>query len=188
VAAKSPVSCGIWVMGGAWRESFQAAPCGNEARERQAFVTFRVFGASPGYRRLTPGRFQVSLKSKGDSDMKTPGVGLSEIEFDVPEPLRPSTMRRFGVMPPLDAAIDALPPVTRPLWRRIAVGLLLTYRRLRPASIGNRCVFEPSCSRFSELAFRSRSFPDATRLTLSRLHRCRPGRGGTDLEGVEIPE
>ncbi|MBY9065430.1 membrane protein insertion efficiency factor YidD [Hyphomonas sp. WL0036] len=112
----------------------------------------------------------------------------ADIELDVPETLRPSAMRRLGLTPELDQRIDALRPPATPWWRQLAVSLLRTYRRIRPGKIGNRCVFEPSCSRYSELAFRTRSFPTAIRLTLSRLHRCSPRQGGIDLKDLEIPE
>lgn len=113
---------------------------------------------------------------------------FAEIDLDVPEELRPSALRRMGMTPDLDRQIDQLPPPKGSFWRKAAVLTLRTYRRMRPAVIGNRCVFEPSCSRYSELAFRTRSLPDAFRLTAGRLHRCRPGKGGLDLNELEVPQ
>lgn len=112
----------------------------------------------------------------------------AEIHLDLPEELRPSTLRRLGLPLPLDQKIDALSPPGDGMLRRGAVRLLRVYRRVRPAAIGNRCVFEPSCSRYSELAFRTHPFLHAARLTLDRLHRCRPGHGGLDMKELEAPE
>jgi putative component of membrane protein insertase Oxa1/YidC/SpoIIIJ protein YidD len=121
-------------------------------------------------------------------DLKYMNITPDLLELDVPEELRPSTLRKLGIRPDLDSVIDALPPVQRPGPRRVAVFLLRLYRKLRPDSVGNRCVFEPSCSRYSELAFRTKPVPAAIRLTFRRLHRCKPGHGGTDMSELELPE
>ena len=120
-------------------------------------------------------------------DLKSAGLSLEALELDIPEALRPSTLRKLGIRPELDAAIDALPPVTDAGLRHFAVSLLQLYRRLRPEAVGNRCVYEPSCSRYSELAFRTKPPATAFRLTVRRLCRCKPGHGGTDLSELELP-
>lgn len=120
--------------------------------------------------------------------MRRIGSNISDIELDVPEELRPSALRRMGFTPELDARIDQMAPPRGSFLTGLAVACLRAYRKLRPQSIGNRCVFEPSCSRYSELAFRTRSAPEAFRLTVHRLGQCRPGNGGLNLTGVEIPE
>lgn len=112
----------------------------------------------------------------------------AEVDLDVPEELRPSTLRRLGLALPLDQKIDNLPPHDGGVLSRLAIHLLQAYRRLRPATIGNRCVFEPSCSRYSELALRTHTLPQAARLTWSRLHRCKPGHGGLDMRELEEPD
>ena len=121
------------------------------------------------------------------ADLKFAGLTVEHLDLDVPEDLRPSTLRAMGLQPELDAAIDALPPPEGPGLRRAAVFLLRVYRRLRPAAVGNRCVYEPSCSRYSELAFRTKPAGTAFRLTLRRLHRCKPGCGGKDMSELELP-
>ena len=113
---------------------------------------------------------------------------ITHLDLDVPEELRPSTLRRLGLRPELDERIDALPALKGWGLRQAAIGLLRLYRRIRPEAIGNRCGFEPSCSRYSELAFRTKPPVTAFRLTLSRLHRCKPGHGGTDMKDLELPE
>ena len=112
----------------------------------------------------------------------------ADTALNVPEHLRPSTMRALGMTPDMDIAVDAIKTVPTGLLKRFIVAGLIQYRRLRPQSIGNRCVFEPSCSRYSELAFRQNTLLKAFRLTLDRLRRCRPGNGGLDTEKLEQPK
>lgn len=120
--------------------------------------------------------------------LKSSELKIAHLDLDVPEELRPSTLRRLGLRPELDERIDALPALKGWGLRQAAIGLLRLYRRIRPEAIGNRCEFEPSCSRYSELAFRTKPPVTAFRLTLSRLHRCKPGHGGTDMKDLELPE
>lgn len=111
-------------------------------------------------------------------------TGTDELVLNVPEPLRPVTMRTLGLTPDFDRRVDALDLPGRSWLARLAIKLLRTYRRFRPRALGNRCVFEPSCSRYSELAFRKYGVLHALGLTLGRLRRCRPGTGGIDLKGL----
>jgi len=121
------------------------------------------------------------------TDLKSAGLTIDLLDLDVPDEVRPSALRAMGVRPELDAAIDAMPAVKGASLRSAAVALLRLYRRIRPEIIGNRCVYEPSCSRYSELAFRTKPAGAALRLTLRRLHRCKPGHGGTDMSELELP-
>ena len=120
-------------------------------------------------------------------DLKSGDLTAEHLDLDVPEALRPSTLRHLGLRPDMDIAIDALPSPAGIGLRSLAIRMLRLYRRLRPQAIGNRCVFEPSCSRYSELAFRTKPPTTAIRLTLSRLRRCKPGHGGTDMSELELP-
>ena len=81
----------------------------------------------------------------------------------------------------LDLKIQDLAISSNPLWLNIAIRLIRTYQRRIAPSLGNRCVFDPSCSHYSELAFRSKGFLKGAYFTLKRLHRCRPKNGGVDL-------
>ncbi|WP_078118582.1 membrane protein insertion efficiency factor YidD [Thiosocius teredinicola] len=80
-----------------------------------------------------------------------------------------------------DEKIAALPVPSRPFWLRLTVISLRWYGRRISPKLGSRCVFEPSCSHYSELAFRKRGFFKGVWLTAKRLRRCRPGSGGIDL-------
>lgn len=95
--------------------------------------------------------------------------------------LRPFVLRALAGRTALDAEIDAMPLPRGGIWLRRLVGLLRTYRRLRPESLGRRCVCDPSCSRYAELALRRHGLRRGLLRTLERLGRCRPGHGGVDL-------
>lgn len=104
-----------------------------------------------------------------------------DIELRVDTPLAPIVLRVFTGTTPMDAEVDALPIPSRSFWLRICVWLLRCYRSKIAPRIGQRCVFEPSCSRYSELAFRRNGFLNGLLATLGRLYRCRPGFGGIDI-------
>lgn len=104
-----------------------------------------------------------------------------EIELHLDSALIPSTLRAFMGTTPRDSEIDELPVPARPLWLRTCILLLRWYRSRIAPNLGQRCVFEPSCSRYAELAFRQHGFARGLKGTLDRLHRCRPGAGGLDI-------
>ena len=82
---------------------------------------------------------------------------------------------RFGVgHPDVDAFRDQF-------WLRAMILVLRWYRVRIGSQLGQRCVFEPSCSRYAELAFRERGLVFGSVLVVRRLSRCRPGQGGVDL-------
>lgn len=106
---------------------------------------------------------------------------MPAFELAVAEELRPRVSRTLGIPLEWDVAIDAL---SKPSLRRpagiLAAGCRL-YRRIRPTRIGNRCAFEPSCSRFAELSFRLFGARVGVKLTATRLYRCKACNGGLDL-------
>lgn len=104
-----------------------------------------------------------------------------DIELRVDEGLAPSVIRAFAGRTPLDADVDSMDRPSGPLWLKVCIGVLRQYRRVRPTSIGVRCVCDPSCSRYAELAFRKLGFFRGLISTVKRLRRCKPGRGGMDL-------
>ncbi|MBI2566426.1 MAG: membrane protein insertion efficiency factor YidD [Candidatus Schekmanbacteria bacterium] len=103
------------------------------------------------------------------------------IECRVDETLAPTVLRPFAGTTPLDSEVDALPLPERPRWLRIAIRLLRGYRSHIGHRLGHRCVFEPSCSRFAELALRRKGAMRGLWFALRRLSRRRPGAGGIDL-------
>ena len=105
----------------------------------------------------------------------------AEIELRMDSSLAPSALRAFAGVTPMDAEVDALPIPARPLWLRTCVRLLRWYRHVRPLYVSHRCVFDPSCSRYSELAFRRRGLLRGGLAALRRLQRCKPGSGGVDV-------
>jgi putative component of membrane protein insertase Oxa1/YidC/SpoIIIJ protein YidD len=105
----------------------------------------------------------------------------AQIRLDVDDSMTASVLRAFAGATPLDVEIDCQPLPSRPVWLRCSLIALRWYRRVRPAAIGQRCVFDPSCSRYAELALRKRGALKGSAAIIGRLHRCKPGNGGTDL-------
>lgn len=108
-------------------------------------------------------------------------IGSRGFELNVEEHLRPSLERKLTGTTKTDTEIHSLPIPMEPITTKLAVIALRLYRKYRPPSIGNRCVFEPSCSHYSELAIRENGLLIGVKLTANRLLRCRPGAGGFDL-------
>ena len=108
-------------------------------------------------------------------------IGGAEIELRMDSSLAPSALRAFLGTTLMDAEVDALAVPKRPLRLWACVSLLRWYRRTRPQSIGRRCVFEPSCSRYAELSFRKHGLVRGSLLTIGRLRRCKPNSGGVDV-------
>ena len=109
---------------------------------------------------------------------------INELEganITISEEIRPRAFRELGIPLEWDVAIDTLPRPKLNSLSNICAKICIVYRHLRPNKIGNRCAFEPSCSRYSEVCFRCFGFRKGLRLTLSRLHRCGPKCGGVDL-------
>lgn len=106
-------------------------------------------------------------------------------EFSVDEAVRPSVERRLTGTTSGDSLIDSLPLPRRPYRTRVAVSMLRLYRRMAPRALRNRCVFEPSCSHYSELAFRQKGIWRGFVLTIMRLRRCRAGCGGIDYSFIQ---
>jgi putative component of membrane protein insertase Oxa1/YidC/SpoIIIJ protein YidD len=102
------------------------------------------------------------------------------VELRVNEQLAPSVMRAFAGCTVRDAEVDALPVPRRPIWLNMCVGCLRWYRKTSRSLIGHRCVFDPSCSRYSELALRKYGLAKGVIFTVRRLSRCRSNAGGVD--------
>lgn len=112
------------------------------------------------------------------------GLSLDSFEFDVDEKLRPSVERSLTGTTALDSKIAALPLPEKGMTARLAIHFLRIYRAFAPKKLRNRCVFEPSCSHYSEMAVREHGVIKGCSLTLSRLSRCKSGNGGIDLKGL----
>lgn len=108
-------------------------------------------------------------------------VGSDIYELNIDERLRPGVERRLTGTTRTDQEIHSLPIPTHPFWLKHCVYILRWYRERISPKLGSRCVFEPSCSHYAELAFREKGFSVGLKLTLRRLFRCRPGTGGIDL-------
>jgi len=102
-------------------------------------------------------------------------------ECHVEHSLQPSIERMLRGTTDSDIAIQALGIPDKPVWLCLFVKMLRWYRQRISPKLGNRCVFEPSCSHYAELAFRNKGFVQGIILTCKRLYRCRPGNGGVDF-------
>lgn len=79
-----------------------------------------------------------------------------------------------------DVEIEQLVIPNKPFWLKVVVKLIRFYQMRISEKLGNRCVFDPSCSHYSEVAYRKKGLIKGTNLTLKRLYRCRPKNGGID--------
>lgn len=114
-------------------------------------------------------------------DVKRIHVGKDIYECHVDDTLMPALERVLGGTTEMDARIQALSVPDNPLWLGWCTRAIRWYRRRISPKLGNRCVFEPSCSHYAELAFREKGLVNGMVLTVKRLYRCRPGSGGIDL-------
>ena|SRR6185369_11697606 len=111
-----------------------------------------------------------------------PDIGTDFIiSAATPASLVPSVTRCLVGRTMLDVQVDELQHRPAALPSQLAVTALRWYRKVRPPSLGQRCVWDPSCSRYAELAIRQRGVLRGFIATVRRLWRCRPNEGGTDL-------
>ncbi len=106
---------------------------------------------------------------------------IDQLEINVAEKLRPSLERKLTGSTATDIAIASQKIPEKPRSIRLVVKLIRLYRKYRPSSIGNRCVYEPSCSHYSEVVFKKYGIFKGFLETVKRIFRCRPGHGGLDL-------
>jgi uncharacterized protein len=146
---------------------------------RRRLEMFRGSGSEVG-RKVTP----EALRRAQRFTMNTARIVESQdtaIECYVDETLVASVLRAFTGTTPHDLEIDSQPIPLRPLWLATVIQVLRWYRTRITPTLGQRCVFEPSCSRYAELAFRERGLFRGVWLIIRRLFGCRPGAGGVDL-------
>ena len=79
-----------------------------------------------------------------------------------------------------DINIEKLSLSNKPFWLKVFVKMIRFYQKYISKKLGNRCVFDPSCSHYSEVAYRKKGFLKWTVLTIKRLYRCRPQNWGID--------
>jgi len=107
-------------------------------------------------------------------------VGRESFEFNVDPKDSIFVQRLFFGRTDRDNVIEKLEVPTRPGWLIIVVNAIRFYQRNISKKLGNRCVFDPSCSHYSEIAYREKGFIKGTVLTIKRLCRCRAQNGGID--------
>ena len=115
------------------------------------------------------------------NNYRTIQVNGCSYELVVDETQRPFVERLLAGATRADREVDELGVPENPHWLRLIVLALRWYRRVVSLKLGHRCVFDPSCSRYAELAFRHCGVLRGAALTLRRLYLCRPGKGGNDF-------
>ncbi|MEX1014190.1 MAG: membrane protein insertion efficiency factor YidD [Candidatus Paceibacterota bacterium] len=104
----------------------------------------------------------------------------NEFEFNVNPEDEIIIRRQFFGKTNRDIEIEQLEIPSKPIWLKIFVTMIRFYQKRISGKLGNRCVFDPSCSHYSEMAYREKGFINGTKLTVNRLYRCRPENGGKD--------
>lgn len=112
--------------------------------------------------------------------IRTVNIEGAEYSLNLDDALQASVLRALTGTTPLDDEVDKLTIPDRPLWLRACIKLLRWYRARLSPRLGQRCVYEPSCSRYAELSLRKHGFFKGLYLSAKRIHRCRPGAGGID--------
>ena len=105
----------------------------------------------------------------------------SQSKIEISDEIKPRAFRKLGLPLEWDRFVDELAmPSSWSINSLMILGLRI-YRTLRPDFIGNRCGFEPSCSRYSEICFRAYGSWRGLMMTIDRLSRCDGKTGGLDL-------
>ena len=112
-------------------------------------------------------------------------IYMDIFEFNVDEKLRPSVERKMTGTTKIDESVGLLPNDSLNVSINFCVSFLRLYRKVAPKSIRCRCVFDPSCSHYSELAIREHGVFKGVKLTFKRLCRCKPGSGGVDFSHLK---
>jgi len=86
--------------------------------------------------------------------------------------------RELGGTTSRDKKIEEQQIPQKPIWLYVFVNLIRFYQLNISKKLGNRCVYDPSCSHYAEAAFRKKGLLTGMKLTIKRLKSCRPNNGG----------
>jgi putative membrane protein insertion efficiency factor len=111
-------------------------------------------------------------------DAKKIEINGNSFELDVDPKDAVIIERHFSRYTVRDMQIRKLPVPEKPLWLNLIVRLIRFYQKYISHRLGNRCVFDPSCSHYAESAFRQNGFFKGIKQTIKRLNKCRPQNGG----------
>jgi putative membrane protein insertion efficiency factor len=103
------------------------------------------------------------------------------IKFRTEPHLAPNILRAMFGSTPIDDEVDKLDVPRHPFLLNLTIRALRAYRKYLSRKLGSRCVFEPSCSRYAELALCRFGLFRGSIISFRRHVRCRPGMGGIDL-------
>lgn len=128
-----------------------------------------------GLRRYAPG-----VAALGDGMSRRVDVNGATFEIHAPAATQVAVIRALTGSTQTDDMIDALPAPAGPSPAACAVRALRWYRARISSKTPGRCAYEPTCSRYAELAIRIHGVRKGLILGLRRVVRCR-GQGGLDL-------
>ncbi|WP_082026529.1 membrane protein insertion efficiency factor YidD [Flammeovirga sp. OC4] len=106
---------------------------------------------------------------------------MNKIIINAPDEDQPIVYRAIFKHTPEDIEIHSQTIPKKPFWLFCVVKSIRFYQKYLSERLGNRCVYNPSCSRYSEMAFRKKGFYKGLILTIDRLKRCQPQNGGNDF-------
>ena len=115
------------------------------------------------------------------SKISIPNISKTDtIEFNVSELDSIIVKRQLLWKTQKDIDIEKLPLPSKPFIIKFIIKMIRFYQKNISKKLGNRCVFDPSCSHYSEIAYRRKGILRGTLLTIKRLYRCRPKNGWVD--------
>lgn len=103
-----------------------------------------------------------------------------KFEFDVAASDAVIIQRQFLGKTKRDIEIEQVPVARKPAWLAFVIKAIRFYQRKYSTRLGNRCVFDPSCSHYAEMAFRKKGLMLGCLYTIRRLFRCHAKNGGVD--------
>ena len=86
-----------------------------------------------------------------------------------------------GVLIPILISIALLIAITLIFAKHILITMVLIYQVFAPASLRERCRYEPSCSQYMIMSLQKYGFWRGFPKGLKRLKSCRPPNGGFDM-------
>ncbi|MEJ0101605.1 MAG: membrane protein insertion efficiency factor YidD [Bacteroidota bacterium] len=112
---------------------------------------------------------------------KRPNISEQDsFEFNVDPKDSIIVQRQFLGKTQRDIEIEKLPIPSKPIILYFIIKMIRFYQHRISKKLGNRCVFDPSCSHYSEIAFRKKGILKGSFFTIKRLYHCRPKNGGID--------
>ena len=121
------------------------------------------------------------VDAPGDGQSRVVDVDGASFEIRAPAATQIAVIRALTGSTQTDDMIDAMAIPAGWSPAVCAVRALRWYRARVSSKTAARCPYEPTCSRYMELAIRTRGLRGGLTLGFRRVRRCRGGEGGLDL-------